>query len=352
MPYDGRSFKPGVGVLKVPVHPNAETALTVFLRSSRNIIEKPTLREKLTAIAGAIVEAGLFRRVSVQLYQDQYGEKFFGWAGLTEEEQEWLATHDTLGPNEYDRARQFGVNLGDIYFVHHDQLSKIVDNPDAHLLSSQAEWKGPGYWHPDDMLFAPLRDSHGKPLGNVTADEPFDGQIPTVEIAALISPFLAIASLLVEQELERRRDPLTTCFNGPFFRHEIRHLADSRELEGLLFLDMDNLKATNDEKGHSAGDRLIQKTAQSLEHLVKEIFGAKSRVFRLHGDEFVITVRAGSLPVPILVEQFKAERDRMVPNISVGAATYDPGEPLWELMARAENEMYREKRHRKQHLRQ
>ena len=329
------------------MHPNAETALTVFLRFSRNIIETPTLREKLTAIAGAVVEAGLFHRVAVQLYQDQYGEKLFGWAGLTPSEQEWLATHDTLGPEEYDRARKFGINLGDIYFIPHHQLANIVDDPAAHLLPSQLKWKGPGYWHPDDMLFAPLRDSRGQPLGNLTADEPFDGHVPTKDTAALLTPFLALASLLVEQELERRRDPLTTCFNGPFFRNEIHQLAAAHDLEGLLFLDMDNLKSTNDAQGHSAGDRLIKKTAQSLAGVVKDIFGPKSQVFRLHGDEFVITLRAGVRPVAVLTERFREERDLLIPHISVGAAAYNPNEPLWELLARAEKDMYREKRARK-----
>lgn len=326
---------------------NSEDVLGVFLHRSRNVIEKATLREKLTAIADAVVEAGLFRRVVVQLYHDQYGEKLFGWSGLTQEEQEWLESHDTLGPMEYDRVRLFGQNLGNVYFVPHDLLFQVIDDPNQYLLSSQASWKGPGFWHPDDMLYAPLLASGGAPLGNLTADEPFDGRVPTAGTAALLAPFLAMASLLVEQELERRRDPLTLCFNGPFFRHEAQRLTDLGELAGLFFLDMDDLKRTNDHHGHAAGDQLIQKTADSLRELIREVLGRKGQVFRLHGDEFIVTVRTDSPPISLLIDMIRRERDTKVPNLSLGGAAYTPGEPLWELLGRAEQAMYQEKRSRK-----
>ena len=327
--------------------PHPEAALRVFLHRSREVIQKPNLQEKLTAIADAVVESGLFRRVAVQLYADQYGEKLFGFAGLTPEDIEWLATHDTLGPREYDRIRELGVDLGNLYFVHHDHIRDIFLDPDAYLLTSQVDWKGPGYWHPDDMLYAPLLASDGTPLGNVTADEPGDDLLPTEDTAALLTPFLAIASLLVEQALDRRRDTLTACFNGPFFRDEMAQLAQSDSLMGLLFLDMDNLKNVNDREGHAAGDRLIQATAHTLQEMVGRILGRYGRVFRLHGDEFVVLVRRGARPMEEVAARMRFERDALSLSLSLGGAAYQPGMPLWELTQHAEQAMYQDKWSRK-----
>lgn len=168
----------------MPLPHNSEEVLRVFLRRSRQVIEMPTLQEKLTAIAEAVVEAELFRRVAVQLYRDQYGEKIFGWAGLTVDERNWLATHDTLGPDEYERVREYGIDLGNVFFVPHHRLYDMIDNPDSYLLTSNVSWKGEGFWHPDDMVYAPVLASNGEPLGNVTADEPYDERVPTADTGA------------------------------------------------------------------------------------------------------------------------------------------------------------------------
>ncbi len=52
----------------------------------------------------------------------------------------------------------------------------------------------------------------------------------------------------------------------------------------FLFLDIDNLKAINDNFGHSVGDHLIMDTAQKL----IEVLPADSLVARKSGDEFVV----------------------------------------------------------------
>lgn len=326
---------------------DAEHTLRTFLHRSREVIEQPTLKQKLTAIAEAIVEAKLFRRVAVQLYAESYGEKLFGWAGLTVEEEQWLETHDTLGPEEYDRVRRYGVDLGNLYFVPHDRIWQVLGDPDEFFLSSHVEWRGEGFWHPDDMLYAPLLASDGTAMGNVTADDPPDHRLPTEHTAALLTPFLAIASVLVEQSLDRRRDTLTSCFNGPFFRDEMALLEANHNLEGVLFLDMDNLKQVNDTEGHAAGDLVIQQTAHRLEDIIGEVLGRSTRVFRLHGDEFAVVLRRGSPPLSTMLPHLRALRDAHISNISVGGAVYESGMSLAELTRRAEENMYQDKWTRK-----
>jgi diguanylate cyclase (GGDEF)-like protein len=53
----------------------------------------------------------------------------------------------------------------------------------------------------------------------------------------------------------------------------------------LLFLDLDRFKIINDSLGHTVGDFVIKKTAQSLQELSKP-----HQVYRLAGDEFVIVI--------------------------------------------------------------
>lgn len=58
----------------------------------------------------------------------------------------------------------------------------------------------------------------------------------------------------------------------------------------VLFIDVDGLKKINDLHGHSAGDRLIKKTAT----LIKENVRATDFVGRWGGDEFVVALPGSS----------------------------------------------------------
>jgi diguanylate cyclase (GGDEF)-like protein len=53
---------------------------------------------------------------------------------------------------------------------------------------------------------------------------------------------------------------------------------------GIIFLDVDNFKSTNDNHSHAAGDRLLQILAGSLQ----DTFGSLGCVCRFGGDEFVV----------------------------------------------------------------
>jgi diguanylate cyclase (GGDEF)-like protein len=55
---------------------------------------------------------------------------------------------------------------------------------------------------------------------------------------------------------------------------------------GIIFYDVNDLKYYNDNKGHSAGDRLLQKAAESL----SMISGGNVHSYRLGGDEFVTII--------------------------------------------------------------
>lgn len=89
-------------------------------------------------------------------------------------------------------------------------------------------------------------------------------------------------------ELEAMTDPMTGIFNRRGWRElltlEEQRCRDEHTTAGVVVIDLDRLKQTNDSQGHNAGDALIQRTARTLADTVR----AADVVARLGGDEFVV----------------------------------------------------------------
>lgn len=150
-------------------------------------------------------------------------------------------------------------------------------------------------------------------------------------------------------------DMLTRLLNrqGFFlFAEQQMRIAIRNNLQvALLFADMDNLKAINDEFGHSEGDRALIDVAQILKNSVRD----SDTVARLGGDEFVIfltgSTSKGVKQVAKNIEKeldaFNASEDRKYqPSLSIGLALHNPEHPcsLDELVLRADSSMYEHKK--------
>jgi diguanylate cyclase (GGDEF)-like protein len=88
-------------------------------------------------------------------------------------------------------------------------------------------------------------------------------------------------------ELRSERDPLTGLLNRRGFekaaRVEIERARRHHRPIALAFLDIDDFKGINDQKGHAAGDRILQLVGSTL------MSGRKlDLVARVGGDEFVV----------------------------------------------------------------
>lgn len=166
----------------------------------------------------------------------------------------------------------------------------------------------------------------------------------------------ALAKAEAELQFLAHHDPLTRLTNRWLFHDRLVSAlrAARRHQDGLalLFVDLNDFKVINDMHGHAVGDRVLCEVARRLEACVREC----DTVARLGGDEFVILLTDIHSPESVAA---KAEQIRTVmaeprhdelgeidmPTCSIGIACYPAdGDDAETLLARADDNMYREKR--------
>ena len=149
-------------------------------------------------------------------------------------------------------------------------------------------------------------------------------------------------------------DELTGLLNRRGFlllaEHQ-RSLADRKGTSlGLVFIDVDRFKSTNDTYGHDEGDRALKELAG----LLQRTFRRSDVVARLGGDEFIVLmIDVNGAGVQIVLDRlqkslaaFNQETQYLWRlSISLGVALYDSAHPvtLETLMALADRSMYQSK---------
>ena len=85
-----------------------------------------------------------------------------------------------------------------------------------------------------------------------------------------------------------REDPLTTLASVRAFRERLRLEVDRmrrhRQPLSLLYLDLDDFKHVNDQRGHGAGDETLARVGRLLHALTRKV----DLCGRLGGDEFAV----------------------------------------------------------------
>lgn len=129
-----------------------------------------------------------------------------------------------------------------------------------------------------------------------------------------------------------------------------RALREARVV-GLLMIDLDGFKAVNDRLGHRAGDEVLREVARRLSTCVR----GSDTVARVGGDEFVILLETlhGRDDVLPLVDKVKEVIDRpfaidgqevaVGASIGIALSARERHEDLWEVLARADADMYAQK---------
>lgn len=112
----------------------------------------------------------------------------------------------------------------------------------------------------------------------------------------------------------------------------------------LAFVDVDNLKATNDTHGHQAGDELLRYVADSL----RAQFRAYDLIVRYGGDEFLCgLIDVDTTEALKRFEQVNADLETHAQaRISVGIAVLGADDALEDVIVRADEALYAERQRR------
>ena len=146
-----------------------------------------------------------------------------------------------------------------------------------------------------------------------------------------------------------KHDALTKLRNRAFYDDEISRLNRRGPFPvGVLSMDLNGLKRTNDEFGHSAGDALLRRAGEAL----KKALGEQFQAARVGGDEFVCLLpRYSAAEVATLKESLRMvvelnnqfyQGPRL--SMSVGAAVCERAGELERALREADDAMYVEKR--------
>jgi len=170
---------------------------------------------------------------------------------------------------------------------------------------------------------------------------------------ALSLSFVILCNEALNRELEREAttDPLTGCLN----RRTVEDLAEREaararrhdRLLSIALVDLDHLKAINDEHGHAAGDAALRHVGRSFAQTIRsqDLFG------RYGGDEFLLVMpETGKADAVAACERFcRAVKAAIVEHhgaqlpisVSVGVATTRGGAAqVTGLLAAADAALY------------
>ena len=213
------------------------------------------------------------------------------------------------------------------------------------------------------QVLARAAQYHGEVNGIVALARPkgqeaWDGEDEALLEAVGGQLAIALRQVADQEELERlsRIDALTGLMNRRAFEHEITRLLDRAERTGrpgtLLYVDLDNFKAINDNFGHERGDEALQEVARTLLAMSRSY----DLVARLGGDEFVVwldetALADGKVRAQELIEGFDDLRRFSGPDLpplgaSIGVAPSLPGDAadIRNILGRADKAMYAAKR--------
>lgn len=165
-----------------------------------------------------------------------------------------------------------------------------------------------------------------------------------------------LSSQLEEAKLFLRdatTDPLTGLANrrtvDRFLNHEMGRARRKTSALTVVAFDLNNFKQINDRYGHSAGDAILRAFAQKLLSRRR----TEDIAVRMGGDEFLLVLPECRVEqVPMLLERLRPcaaefQGKRLPVEFSSGAATYDGTETIAQLLDRADQALYADKRARK-----
>jgi len=172
-----------------------------------------------------------------------------------------------------------------------------------------------------------------------TADEVILAQALADSVAVALEHVRVLEELAVTVELSST-DALTGVANRRAWDRALTHALESGSPVTVGMIDLDSFKLYNDINGHQAGDAVLQECGRAWNAALRDV----DLVARYGGEEFGLLLPNvdGRQAMPI-VARLRAATPPSV-TVSVGLATRKVGEPIVDVVGRADAALYNAKR--------
>lgn len=212
-------------------------------------------------------------------------------------------------------------------------LEQERGQPSYEILKAQQVWR---------LLAVPLMKG-GAMVGFLGVDNPrahYDDATLLASIQFFVTNSLDRKKQQAYLEKLSYRDMLTGLYNRNRYIERLEAYKQVQDQQiGAIYIDLNGLKKVNDEQGHRAGDELIVRAAGTIAGMFAE------DAYRVGGDEFVVILLDVSREeFARKTEQLRRQMQENGVDASIGEVWQASTENLEDLLRRADENMYREKK--------
>lgn len=212
-------------------------------------------------------------------------------------------------------------------------LEQERGQPSYEMLKAQQVWR---------LLAVPLMKG-GAMVGFLGVDNPrahYDDATLLASIQFFVTNSLDRKKQRAYLEKLSYRDMLTGLYNRNRYIERLEAYKQVQDQQiGAIYIDLNGLKKVNDEQGHRAGDELIVRAAGTIAGIFAE------DAYRVGGDEFVVILLDVSREdFARKTEQLRRQMQKNGVDASIGGVWQASTENLENLLRRADENMYREKK--------
>lgn len=220
---------------------------------------------------------------------------------------------------------------GHSYYM--SDLEQERGQPSYEMLKAQQVWR---------LLAVPLMKG-GAVVGFLGVDNPrahYDDATLLASIQFFVTNSLDRKKQQAYLEKLSYRDMLTGLYNRNRYIERLEAYKQVQDQQiGAIYIDLNGLKRVNDEQGHRAGDELIVRAAGTIAGIFAE------DAYRVGGDEFVVILLDVSREeFARKTEQLRRQMQENSVDASIGGVWQASTENLEDLLRRADENMYREKK--------